>query len=178
MEVLDHEAGRVLVDDYDDGTRHVRVDMKDASSFVPIRECRTTYDLQLIRLILDFKGPAWLCDEIMRDEDPGYVQRSLEAGILGYVPRAQLDGSRVLDFGCGGGASTVVLGRMLGAREIVGVDPEPDHLGIAQARLDFYGMSNVRLLLSPSSLDLPPDIGTFDFIVLNTVLEHLLPNER
>jgi 2-polyprenyl-3-methyl-5-hydroxy-6-metoxy-1,4-benzoquinol methylase len=178
MEVLDSENGVAIIEEQSNGIRHVRVDMKDPSSFVSLRHCTTMYDLRLIKLIFDVKGPAWLCEEIIRDEDPGYVQRSLKAGVLGYVPRAQFDGSRVLDFGCGGGASTVVLGRMLGAREIVGIDLEPDLLRIAQARLEFYDMTNVRLRLSTSPLDLPPDIGTFDFIVLSGVLEHLLPNER
>ena len=178
MVMLEHEAGRAIVDEHADGTRQVRVEMKEASAFVQSRQCRTSYDIPLIALILDVKGPAWLCDEIMRDEDPGYVQRSLEAGILGYVTRERFDQSRILDFGCGSGASTVALGRMVSAREIVGLDLGADNLRIAQARLDFHGMSHVRLLLSPSPRDLPPNIGRFDFVLLSAVLEHLLPTER
>jgi hypothetical protein len=36
----------------------------------------------------------------------------------------------------------------------------------------------VRFLVSPDANSLPPEIGTFDFVMLSAVYEHLLPEER
>ena len=36
----------------------------------------------------------------------------------------------------------------------------------------------MRFELSPSGSELPPDIGSFDYVILSAVWEHLLPAER
>jgi SAM-dependent methyltransferase len=132
----------------------------------------------LIRLILDVKGPGWLCDEIARDQDFSYVQLGLETGLLAYFDRGYMDGKRILDFGCGSGASTVILARMFPASEIVGVELEDHLLSIAKGRVDYYRPRNVVLERSPMGTELPEGIGRFDLVVMNAVYEHLLPEER
>ena len=87
-------------------------------------------------------------------------------------------GKRVLDFGCGSGASTMVLNRILGGAEICGVELDANLLRIAKARAHHYGLPGERLLLSPDGLTLPTGLGTFDVVVLSAVWEHLLPLER
>ena len=70
------------------------------------------------------------------------------------------------------------LSRMFPESEIVGVEIEPHLLEIARMRRDFYRADRVTLLQSPSGDSIPPDLGTFDFIVLSALFEHLLPHER
>ena len=47
------------------------------------------------------------------EEDPRYVERAIRNDVLGYVEARAFAGKRVLDFGCGAGASTLVMSRML-----------------------------------------------------------------
>ncbi len=147
--------------------------------FVPVKSCETNYPVELIKKILEVKGPAYLCDEIVREESPGYVQRSLHFDLLSYVDLKQFSGKRILDFGCGSGASTMILGRMFPDSKIVGIELEEKLLSIARSRAEHYEMeNNVELLQSPDGNSLPADIGEFDFIILSAVYEHLLPSER
>lgn len=210
---LHHPDGRVLLDLGEKGECHVGVEMRKPSAFCSEHECVTSYPAELIEAILQVKGPAYLCDEIKRDEDPAYVQDRLENEIGYFIDLRELNGKRILDFGCGGGASTFCLARLVKNAEIVGVELDRELLSIAEARKKFYGCcggcdtpvvtgvlagrdaekmppwtaatttraflsTNTRFLLSPSGTSLPEGLGTFDFIVLSAVYEHLLPEER
>ena len=178
MTTFEHPTGSVLVTDLENGNRKIEVKLRDARIFSPSLQCETTYRDELIQLIIDIKEPAWLCDEIARDEDRGYVQAHLEKEMRAFFDLEWLSGKRVLDFGCGSGASTMCLARMLPQSEIVGVELERSLLQIAEARREHYGFGNVRVLQSPSGTELPDGIGTFDLVVLSAVYEHLLPAER
>ena len=72
------------------------------------RAWTTSYPLALIRAIHSTKG-LYVCDEIMREEDPRYVEHFLRHAVLSYLDPAAFAGKRVLDFGCGSGASVMVL---------------------------------------------------------------------
>jgi 2-polyprenyl-3-methyl-5-hydroxy-6-metoxy-1,4-benzoquinol methylase len=148
------------------------------SGFVPVRSCRTRYPPALIELIHRIKGSAYLCDEIAREESPSGLRTILERALLSFLDKEALTGRRLLDFGCGGGASTMILARLLLETSIVGVELSNDFLSIARARQKFYGYRNVEFLKSPSGEALPSGIGKFDAIVMSAVFEHLLPQER
>lgn len=179
LTVLQHEQGTVTVEDNPAGGSRVRVSVVDQSVFVSSTECITTYNVGLIQQILDETGPGWLCDAIRRDQDPGYVQRTLVPGLTQFVAPERFAGARMLDFGCGSGASTMILARTFPSCEIVGVELESRLLAVAEARRDFYGYgSRVCFVASPAGDVLPPGVGRFDFVVLNAVFEHLLPDER
>jgi 2-polyprenyl-3-methyl-5-hydroxy-6-metoxy-1,4-benzoquinol methylase len=137
----------------------------------------TSYPLSLIREMYATKG-MYVCDEIMREEDPRYVERSIRHEVLGYVKASDFAGKRVLDFGCGAGASTSVLWRLLPPCEIVGVDLQDRLLSLARARALHFGMHGACFLRSPSPDSIPADMGAFDFVILSAVYEHLLPTER
>lgn len=169
----------ILVEDAgESGLKTIEVVPDDPSAFISKRTCTTAYPMELIELILKIKGPYGLCDEIMRDEKPDYVQISLHYDLLAYIDEAAFAGARILDFGCGSGASTAILGRMFPHSQVVGLELNASLLDIARARAKHYELSHVTFEHSLDPLHLPEGLGRFDFIVLSAVFEHLLPQER
>lgn len=171
-------GGEVQIDELAHGRRRVSVRVADHANFGPATLCETAYPVELIEHVLNVKGPVYLCDEIMRDEDPGSVQACLEADLLSYVDAGCFEGKTILDYGCGCGASTMVLARMFPSASITGVDIGEKLVALARARADFYGLSRVTIAVSPDGRRLPDGVGPFDFVVLSAVYEHLLPDER
>jgi precorrin-6B methylase 2 len=53
----------------------------------------------------------WFDDEIARETDPAYSEQYLRAALFSFG--ANLDGTRIMDLGCGAGASTIVLARLV-----------------------------------------------------------------
>jgi 2-polyprenyl-3-methyl-5-hydroxy-6-metoxy-1,4-benzoquinol methylase len=177
--VLEHPNGDVQIEELNTGRRRIHVRARDASIYIHRVSCDTAYPIELIREILEVKGPEYLCDEIARDEDSSYIEAHLRTTLFAHLPVPDFVGKRLLDFGCGSGASTMIMARALpGPPRIVGVELEEAALRIARARADFYGMTNVRFEQSPAGDRLPEQLGVFDFIVLPAVFEHLLPPER
>jgi SAM-dependent methyltransferase len=131
-----------------------------------------------VEKFLDAIGPGWVCDAVRRVEDPSYVENDLRHDVLSYVAPDDVAGAEVLDFGCGGGASAVVLNRLAPGARITGVELEAKFLDLARACTDWHGVPDCRFLLSPGAEALPEGIGPFDFILMSGVYEHLLPDER
>ena len=177
-DVIKHEDGDVCVTDLPNGRRRLELLPRNSKVFISRKVCETSYSNELIASFLRLSGFSWLCDWIARDQDPTYLERSLRVSIFSFVPESSFRARRLLDFGCGAGASSVVSGRMLPETEIVGVELDTQLLELAEAIAHHHGLSNVRFLPSPSSTELPPSVGVFDFVVLSAVYEHLLPNER
>lgn len=178
MTTLQHPDGEVTISETPSGRRNIKVQLRDPAIFSPRLECETSYPDELIKLILEIKQPPWLCDEIARDEDPSYVLKHLETEMRAYFRLEDFAGKRILDFGCGSGASSMLLARLFPQSEIVGIELHPELLKVARGRLAHYKFENVSLLESPSGTDLPYGIGCFDLIVMSAVYEHLLPDER
>jgi len=177
--ILHHEYAKVVITGSNGNKFKIKVNMENDDIFVPVDTWETSYPIELIEKILRVKGPAYLCDEIMRDERPGYVENALRFDVLAYVNSEQMRNTRVLDFGCGSGASTMVLSRMLPFTQIIGVELEEDLLEIAKLRSVHHKMQDrTKFLVSPDGENLPEDVGSFDYVFLNAVYEHLLPNER
>ncbi|MEO6334787.1 MAG: methyltransferase domain-containing protein, partial [Pyrinomonadaceae bacterium] len=167
-----------VVHDIAGDSKRVEVKLRNPAMFSPRLECETSYPTELINLILDVKGPAWLCDEITRDEDPNYVLKHLQNEMRAYFGIDDFAGKRILDFGCGSGASTMLLARLFPASEIVGIELDGELLRVARGRQGYYKVANVRFMQSPSGTELPADLGRFDLLVMSAVYEHLLPPER
>lgn len=174
-ELLRHRHG-LRVERLPDGRHHIDVQ--------PEPGCRgaaaswtTAYPAELILEIHATKRSD-VCDEIRREEDPRYVERAIRHEVLGYLHAEEFRGKRILDFGCGAGASTLVMSRLLPPCELVGVEREERLLRLARLRAEYLGKSALRFLLSPSGTTLPHGLGEFDYIVLSAVYEHLLPHER
>ncbi|HEX6639044.1 MAG TPA: methyltransferase domain-containing protein [Steroidobacteraceae bacterium] len=157
--------------------RHRLIVQPHAGQAVHHRKWVSSYPLEMILQFFAAKDLS-VCDEIMREEDPKYVEHKLRSEVLAYLPPSAFAGKRILDFGCGSGASPLVLGRLLPPCEIVGIELEPKLLELARLRARYFGRPSLKLLQSPSPDSLPPELGEFDFIMFNAVFEHLLPNER
>jgi SAM-dependent methyltransferase len=128
--------------------------------------------------VLDRVGFAWLCEGISRHEDPEYVSRVISRQLFSYFQPSDFAGKRLLDFGCGSGASTFALAKMLPATEVIGVELEGPYMEMAEAIRSFRKLPSVRFFKSPHGQSIPDALGSFDFVVLSAVYEHLLPVER
>jgi SAM-dependent methyltransferase len=176
---LEHPDGRVRVEPRPDGRVEVTVVDEAPGTYVSQRSCATDYPLPLIERVLAVKGPGYLCDEIQREQDPEYVELFLRYGLLGFVPAEEFAGARILDFGSGSGASTVVLARMFPeAAEILGSELVDEFIELARMRAEHYGLGNCRFYRVPDPDRLPDDLGTFRFVNVGATYEHLLPDER
>jgi len=175
--IVEHSDGTVKIDDLLYGKRKIIIE-SNGKCFVSNKSCVTSYPIELIKKIIKVKGIKWLCDEIMRDEDPTYVQRDLNYSILSYIDETCLNNKRILDFGCGCGASTMIIARNFPSANIVGVELDKNMLNIAKYRAKFYAFENIQLIVSPSGNEIPENIECFDYILMSAVYEHLLPTER
>jgi 2-polyprenyl-3-methyl-5-hydroxy-6-metoxy-1,4-benzoquinol methylase len=173
---LEGSEGVVRIEALADGRHKISVQPAPGRT-VPRRSWVTAYPVELVKAIHSAKG-LYVCDEIMREESPGYVEHSLRCEVLSYVDASAFAGKRILDFGCGSGASVMVLSRLLPPCELVGIELEERLLELASQRAQYFGRTSVRLIKSPSGDSLPPDLGEFDFVMFNAVFEHLLPAER
>ncbi len=132
----------------------------------------TRYGRATVERLLAVKGAEWLKDEIDRSEDPGYLGLTIAAAFRRYAPFA---GRRVLDFGCGCGATAVVLGR-LGA-DVVAVDADGPSVAAARARATAVGIT-ARLARVGHAPRLPFPDRTFDCVLAYQVFEHIPPADR
>jgi 2-polyprenyl-3-methyl-5-hydroxy-6-metoxy-1,4-benzoquinol methylase len=132
----------------------------------------------LIELILEEKGAASLCDEIMRDENEDFVRKFLQNDLDAYFTPEDFENKTILEFGCGGGASTHILTRMFPTAKITGVELMESYLRIARKRAEVFNLENVSFLQSPAGDELPENLGQYDFVILSAVYEHLFPHER
>lgn len=86
-----------------------------------------------------------------------------------------LRGQRVLEFGCNFGASSIVAA-FLGA-SVDGVDVSADAVSLARHNVARYRLPNVALHHVRDTRHLPFRDGEFDFILCNSVLEYVRPEE-
>jgi SAM-dependent methyltransferase len=175
---LECPGGYLQVEELGGGRRSLRAVPDDDSAFVAERTWETRYPVDLIRLIAGVKGLNAVCDEIRREEDPGYLQHVLSWTLRAHVNVEDVGSGRILDFGCGGGSSTMILARMFPDAHIVGVDIDANTQQIAEARREHFGVARAEFRLSTDATGVPDDLGEYDFIVFSALFEHLLPRER
>ncbi len=83
----------------------------------------------------------------------------------------------MLDFGCGSGASTCIVSKLLPKTEIIGVELNKNFIEIANMRAEKFKINNVSFIHSTDPKVIPLN-KKVDFILLSAVYEHLLPVER
>jgi 2-polyprenyl-3-methyl-5-hydroxy-6-metoxy-1,4-benzoquinol methylase len=174
---LQHPEGEVLIEELPDKRYRLHV-TPAAGQFVHFTDWTTRYPLELIKLILEINGAAGLCFEIMRDEDPNFVQKFLKNDLFAYFAPEDFENKTILEFGCGGGASTHILARMFPTAKITAIELVESALVVARRRAECFNLKNVSFLQSPSGDRLPADLATYDFVIFSAVYEHLLPHER
>jgi 2-polyprenyl-3-methyl-5-hydroxy-6-metoxy-1,4-benzoquinol methylase len=98
--------------------------------------------------------------------------------LFAYFSEDEFAGKQILDFGCGCGASSIILARLFPQADIVGVELDASSLAVARKMVEYYDLPRVRFYQSPGGADLPQEVGKYDFVMMSAVFEHLLPHER
>jgi len=175
--VLTCAEGSVEILPLSGGRFRITLKPVDESLFIPLHSCETSLPPEIVSAFLG-RSFAWLCDSLARHDDPRYVIKAVTDQLLAYFDKSAFRGKRILDFGCGTGASTLSMAATFPETEVVGVELSESNVQMATKILAARGLSNCRFLLSPDGNSLPAGIGTFDFVMLSAVFEHLLPDER
>jgi 2-polyprenyl-3-methyl-5-hydroxy-6-metoxy-1,4-benzoquinol methylase len=170
------EDGTLLIEELGNGLRKVTALNAARDAYRSRGFCTTTYPVELIEMFLDRAGVAEVCEVIGRDGDS--IMDSIRDLTSAYVDAEKMTGKRILDFGCGGGASTVILAKLFPDSQVIGVELMEEKLQMGRARAAHHGLRNIQFLASPDGSHLPRDLGTFHFVYLFAVYEHLLPDER
>lgn len=143
----------------------------------PYSELETLLSLHTLTKIALRKG-RYFRDEIERSENPSYLQRKIEILLkeFGIV----LSHKKMLDFGCGAGASTLIFLRC-GATDITGVEVDQTLLDIAESRLNNFfqrGYRLVRIEYIDGKYSMPFSDEEFDIVWAQAIMEHVLPDQR
>jgi SAM-dependent methyltransferase len=99
-----------------------------------------------------------------QEKQPDYFA-NVRSEVVSSIPPGQ---HRVLEVGCGDGATGATLKHQSRASEVVGVEISEAAAAVAEARLDRVFAGNIE------ALELPYPDGYFDFLILADVLEHLM----
>ncbi len=175
--ILKDEFGELNIEILDDDLKRITI-KPSRGIFCPDSEIVTNYPMELIKKIFDYKTSCWVIDEIKRDESPDYVSRALDYGLFSFIKEINFENKKLLDFGCGSGASSVILGRKIKNLEIIGIELNKKFLEIAEMRKNYYSLDeNVRFIASEDPESIPIK-NKVDFVLLSAVYEHLLPTER
>ena len=158
MYTIKAEEGVVQLEVLPRGNYQVTLKPFDSTLSIPRRTCQTTLSQGVIEAFLSRSYP-WLCESLARHEDPEYIARTLRRQLFAYFTPADFDGKRILDFGCGTGASTMFLASLFPQAEVVGVELSEESVAIARKVLAERRMPNVTFLVSPDPNSLPPQIG-------------------
>jgi 2-polyprenyl-3-methyl-5-hydroxy-6-metoxy-1,4-benzoquinol methylase len=131
------------------------------------------YSCELIEAIRSVKlTERWVEDEIHRVE---HLESTLSLLIQRYING--LDKKLILDFGCGCGASSIVLGRL--AAKVVGVEPKESSVRVAKIRVKEEGLAHQVVIEHLQKIkNLSFQDNSFDVAVAWGVIEHIPKKER
>lgn len=131
----------------------------------------THYSAQFVEALRPCKPGKWLQDELDR------ADKIMHREAITLQRYLDIQGRRVLDFGCGAGASAVAWGR-LGA-VVTGVEPDAALAAAAALRIVEDGQQDaVRILHVADTQHLPFDDNSFQVCICNAVIEHIPPRHR
>src|SRR5262245_22460675 len=102
---------------------------------------------------------------------PGFL--ATRAALFGMTP-APPSSCRVLELGCGMGNNLLPLAVALPGASFLGVDLSPAQIAMGRQAAEQLGLANVELRAA-SILELPGDLGTFDYILCHGVYSWVPP---
>ena len=138
----------------------------------------TPYSEAFLRLVVRSKSIEFLKDEIDREAEPNYLREPMRRLLGRFLDLERLGACDVLDYGCGGAASSVTLARILPRARITGIDVSPNTIEIGRARLRELGMEDrIEIRLTSPDGPLPFEAERFDIVLCDGVLEHI-PRRR
>jgi 2-polyprenyl-3-methyl-5-hydroxy-6-metoxy-1,4-benzoquinol methylase len=112
----------------------------------------------------------------LHDHLQGRLRKDRERVIPWLDAALPLEGARILEIGCGTGASTVALAEQ-GAR-VTGVDLDEDALSVARERCAAYGVEATFHATNAVELLRNAAPGAFDMVIFFACLEHMTHDER
>jgi 2-polyprenyl-3-methyl-5-hydroxy-6-metoxy-1,4-benzoquinol methylase len=116
------------------------------------------------------------CDrELMAQSWRSYAHREIQRGreIVRIVrERIPLAGRRVLDVGCGYGGALISFAEQ--GADAIGVEVDEDRFRVGKKRLADLGINADYRLEDICASDAPDRLGTFDVIVAQDVMEHVM----
>ncbi|MFA6223176.1 MAG: class I SAM-dependent methyltransferase [Desulfomonilaceae bacterium] len=136
------------------------------------------YGEKVAKALLDMGGADRLISELTREEGHSGLELGLKYYTLSFLPDDDFIGKRLLDFGCGCGASTFALSRIFPNSHILGLDRLADCIRVCNLKKEQLGLDRVSFVTSNSDDQLPAALGHIDYCILCGVYEHLLPPER
>lgn len=172
------EPGDVKIFALENNRFRIVLEPKDPKQYIPRRTCDTSLPLNVVDLLMARFEYQWLCDTLARFDDPEYLAKALKRQLFAYFTPADFEGKLLLDFGCGLGASSMIMADWLPKTEIVGVELEDIRVDTARRIAAQKGVRNASFYTSPTPDSLPAEASKVDFIMLSAVYEHLLPSER
>ena len=123
---------------------------------------------------------GWLSSELGKQDFQDHLLSRLEENRRYRIPWLDhanpLSGSRVLEIGCGTGASTVALAEQ--AAHVVAIDIDDLALLDARKRCEVYGLEVDFIKINATQVSDVLDGEKFDFIIFWACLEHLTVDER
>src|SRR5215471_105968 len=127
-----------------------------------------------------FKDPGYLRSEAGQNDLANHLDRRLKSNREQVIPWLEsfvgLDGARILEIGCGTGASTLALAER--GAEITAIDIREDSIQVAEDRCRAYGQH--ASFLAMNGADIRRDFANrrFEIILFYAVLEHMTHEER
>ena len=86
---------------------------------------------------------------------------------IAFMVNIGLPSGRGLDLGCGDGKLTRIILELTGPRQLVGIDPDPLETSMATSEALYESVHTV------GGSEIPQNSESFDFILSNSVLEHI-----
>ena len=172
LELYVKENLGIKIEEFNLGYRTVTVNSEQKGEY-ETKEFETKWSKNLLMELAKLKK-EWFLDSYNRFENENYVQKQIDF-VLDFHGISLRD-KKVLDFGCGFGASTHCLMKR-GAENIVSTELVKENMDFAEIMCMEFGYSDkVKLVRKDLIKDISPE--SYDFVWLQAVVEHLLPDER